>query len=1154
MADAETNLKQELRVLQEQYDSLFESSAELETELEEQIKATVEALHKERERVNELQRLVTQKENEFSTLSQDKEADNKESIEKIKSLEKAVATIELKAVEEARIAADEQAVSAELIFTLETELAEKSNIITQMNEEWKKEEEENAKTIDSLKLQLQSSHSAADGDGGGGGGASQNYKNEWLAALKAAEARAAKAEEQAELFKARSEKLHSGGRTLIERYQALQAQVKEAENSQTDTIAAAVATAVAANAREKDKSLSDLEERLAEKTQELEILEANHSRICRDRESLRTQLADAAAVQLEHEESRRAQLAISASQIEELQSSLHDQKGYIGQLEQDKNEMMTEMENFQKSCSHIEQKLKQAQDSYSNELRRIQREQQDEKECHQVAKKEWDLAVKEHEIALQQLQASKTEIEKLYLQVDSSKRDHVQDLQNVQKEANSLSAKLAHLQEEYDALKESKEKGESDSNSKVVELKKALKTKAVEIAGIKKSLDEAVSGVEAAKNGLVADLETKLKDSLEREANAEASYSDKNQPSLRRRLAHAYDQIHYLRGNIMTMCRARPLLASEVAAGHKEIVDCSDPSIGEIAIYDKRGSTWRGFSFDLVWDKQATQQDAGETPQKRGHACIMCYGQTGSGKTHTIEGILPKAVQSIFREAQYALVDNTATRVKIEVSVLEVYNENVFDLLSPSTSVSLDVRMCSDGSVSAAGMTSIECHTEAELLSLCAKSQKIRATGKTNLNLHSSRSHMIIQLAVSVVKQKIGSESEAESVMSTRRLMLVDLAGSERIEKSGVTGTALKEAQNINKSLSSLGDVMEALDKKQSFVPFRNSKLTFLIQDAFSENSRAVMVFNACPSDMHVDETLFVMQFAERARSIDLAAASAARGRALKEAKRFSDEENKRLRKEIKDLSDQCTRTGQAYRNIEENRNNSDLRIQALARSVDDIRGKYELERKAHVATVKELNSSRRELGIAERLVLEMGKDRDATVAALRAKEKELRKNAEKLASMHTVKKPKPSAIAGKASNNEGTKMNPATPTPPHLSIQNSEQTPRVSLNISESPLLNKLHSPALSKSTEKSSRMIGQSFSQSACTSPVTVSSKTTEPLRRVRAGISVSPSTSATPSNSDLTLSARGREALQRHRERMERRRASGKSTAGRKLPGYD
>ena len=130
--------------------------------------------------------------------------------------------------------------------------------------------------------------------------------------------------------------------------------------------------------------------------------------------------------------------------------------------------------------------------------------------------------MKEHEIALQQLQASKTEIEKLYLQVDSSKRDHVQDLQNVQKEANSLSAKLAHLQEEYDALKESKEKGESDSNSKVVELKKALKTKAVEIAGIKKSLDEAVSGVEAAKNGLVADLETKLKDSLEREANAEA--------------------------------------------------------------------------------------------------------------------------------------------------------------------------------------------------------------------------------------------------------------------------------------------------------------------------------------------------------------------------------------------------------------------------------------------------------------------------------------------------------------------------------------------------------------------------------------------------------------------------------------------------------
>lgn len=118
------------------------------------------------------------------------------------------------------------------------------------------------------------------------------------------------------------------------------------------------------------------------------------------------------------------------------------------------------------------------------------------------------------------------------------------------------------------------------------------------------------------------------------------------------------------------------------------------------------------------------------------------------------------------------------------------------------------------------------------------------------------------------------------------KLFLVDLAGSERTSRSGVTGQAMKEAQHINKSLSALGDVMEALDQKAKFIPYRNSKLTYLLQDALGGNSRTMMVVTVCPTDTTSDETLFTLQFATRVRNIVLGSAkkNAANGKNLEEA------------------------------------------------------------------------------------------------------------------------------------------------------------------------------------------------------------------------------------------------------------------------------
>lgn len=131
-------------------------------------------------------------------------------------------------------------------------------------------------------------------------------------------------------------------------------------------------------------------------------------------------------------------------------------------------------------------------------------------------------------------------------------------------------------------------------------------------------------------------------------------------------------------------------------------------------------------------------------------------------------------------------------------------------------------------------------------------SNLLRATTSTNLNEHSSRSHSILIVHVTTTSDN--------GVPITGKLYLVDLAGSERMDKSGVTGQAMKETQHINKSLSSLGDVMEGLDKKSKHIPYRNSKLTYLLQDSLGGNSKTMMIVTVCPTELTADETFFALQ------------------------------------------------------------------------------------------------------------------------------------------------------------------------------------------------------------------------------------------------------------------------------------------------------
>ena len=207
-------------------------------------------------------------------------------------------------------------------------------------------------------------------------------------------------------------------------------------------------------------------------------------------------------------------------------------------------------------------------------------------------------------------------------------------------------------------------------------------------------------------------------------------------------------------------------------------------------------------------------------------------------------------------------------KYSIHVSMMEIYNEQVKDLLVPSASsnapsAALDVRLSPEGEVFVQGLSKHKVDSIQEVFGLFEKGSSNRATAATNLNEHSSRSHSILLVEVT-------SSSASSSNVSVGKLYLIDLAGSERVRKSGVTGAAMKEAQNINRSLSALGDVMEALDNKSKHIPYRNSALTFLLQNSLGGNARTMMLVTVCPTDLTSEESLFTLQFASRVRNIQL--------------------------------------------------------------------------------------------------------------------------------------------------------------------------------------------------------------------------------------------------------------------------------------------
>ncbi|KAG6585852.1 Kinesin-like protein KIN-14L, partial [Cucurbita argyrosperma subsp. sororia] len=249
------------------------------------------------------------------------------------------------------------------------------------------------------------------------------------------------------------------------------------------------------------------------------------------------------------------------------------------------------------------------------------------------------------------------------------------------------------------------------------------------------------------------------------------------------------------------------------------------------------------------------------------NVCVFAYGQTGSGKTHTMNGpsggadkdfgINYLALNDLFQ------IQNVRKDIDYEINVqmVEIYNEQVRDLLVAESSITN-----SDTGLSLPDATRHSVKSTADVLNLIKLGELNRAVSFTSMNSQSSRSHSILTVYVH------GKDNSGSSIRSC--LHLVDLAGSERIDKSEVTGDRLKEAQYINKSLSCLGDVIMALAQKNSHIPYRNSKLTLLLQDSLGGHAKTVMFAHVSPEEDSFSETLSTLKFAQNVSTVELGSAS----------------------------------------------------------------------------------------------------------------------------------------------------------------------------------------------------------------------------------------------------------------------------------------
>mmetsp|Transcript_21154 Transcript_21154/g.43026 ORF Transcript_21154/g.43026 Transcript_21154/m.43026 type:complete len:682 (+) Transcript_21154:62-2107(+) len=379
----------------------------------------------------------------------------------------------------------------------------------------------------------------------------------------------------------------------------------------------------------------------------------------------------------------------------------------------------------------------------------------------------------------------------------------------------------------------------------------------------------------------------------------------------RRNLHNPHNRVMQLSGNIRVFVRVRPLIPIE----QKFPQDHASTSVPSLSLLASRPSsrgphcdslgnsaamfqtisfpdeeaidvtqppkylicgnkTWR-YYFDRVFRPHHTQEDVWTSAEPFIQSaidgfpvCMFAYGQTGSGKTHTMigdkenPGLIPRAVDKLFNSKR-DLEMNPGLRVSIKVELLEIYNEEVRDLLDSRSGPDgqlIKLKVNSDDTV---GNILVSTDNKDEVSEILELAQKRRCVKATKSNSQSSRSHLLFTIHFEV-------DSDTESSRRKGCLRIVDLAGSERLEKSGSTGVLAKEAKHINSSLLALKEVISKLQAKEKHIPYRNSKLTYLLRDNLGGDSKTLAIVCCSPHVNHYHESSNSIRFAYDASKVEL--------------------------------------------------------------------------------------------------------------------------------------------------------------------------------------------------------------------------------------------------------------------------------------------
>ncbi|KAL4164846.1 hypothetical protein KRP22_003587 [Phytophthora ramorum] len=324
--------------------------------------------------------------------------------------------------------------------------------------------------------------------------------------------------------------------------------------------------------------------------------------------------------------------------------------------------------------------------------------------------------------------------------------------------------------------------------------------------------------------------------------------------------------------NVQVAVRCRPLNSREKASGRGAVVQCK-PHSNEVAVVKRKT-----YTFDRVFGQYSTQKDVFSSVVRpavdealAGYNCtVFAYGQTGTGKTYTMQGdlspdsetagIIPRSVRCIFDA-----LEASGEEFSVRVSFLQLYNEELKDLLDPETDKKL--RLMEDvkrGGVYCVNLLEVTATTAKHVYELVNTGVKNRVTSETLMNENSSRSHSIFTIRIHSKEHN----AAGEDLLRVGQLNLVDLAGSECVGRSGARNARAREAGTINQSLLTLGRVITALVDNLPHVPYRDSKLTRLLQESLGGRAKTTIIATLAPCADSLDETLSTLEYAFRAKNI----------------------------------------------------------------------------------------------------------------------------------------------------------------------------------------------------------------------------------------------------------------------------------------------